>query len=272
MLTRSITARKNCIRFLATATNTVDQQEVQQFQKFVEGWWDEFGPMKALHSMNKLRVPLIRDGLVNSGLVQKKRIDSPLPLEGLSILDIGCGGGILSEPLARLGGIITGIDANLEIVTVARSHADLNHLDINYVTSSIEDHALGNAEKYDAVVASEIIEHVSQKSAFIEACAKCLKPNGSIFVTTLSKTRLADFVAVFLAEDVARLVPKGTHQYEKFIKPHELQRLLEDNNCRTELVHGMFYNVVTNTWHWCSNTSVNFALQATKLEKVEDCD
>ncbi|KAG5897308.1 hypothetical protein JTB14_011471 [Gonioctena quinquepunctata] len=266
MLRRNLLTNNNYKRFLAVTANTIDQKEIQQFQKFVEEWWEEFGPMKPLHSMNKLRVPFIRDALVDSSLVGLNS-----PLRGLSILDIGCGGGILSEPLARLGGDVTGIDANANIIKVARSHADLNRLDINYITTSVEDHARGNAEKYDAVVASEIIEHVSEKRAFVEACLKCLKPNGSIFLTTISKTRLADFTAVFLVEDVAGLVPKGTHQYEKFIEPHKLQILLEDSNCRTGLVHGMFYNIFTNTWHWCSNTSVNYVLQATKVNNTDDC-
>nr|CAH7713947.1 unnamed protein product [Callosobruchus chinensis] len=225
--------------------------------------------MKALHSMNKLRVPFIRDGLVNSGQIAHNKIKTPVPLEGLSVLDVGCGGGILSEPLARLGCNVTGLDANTNLIELAKQHAEKKDLKINYVASSIEEHSSQQLGIYDAVVASEIIEHVTQKSEFVDACVKCLKPNGSIFITTLSKTNLAYFAGILISENLLNLLPKGTHQFEKFIEPGRLQKLLEDCNCRTELIHGMYYNIFRNSWHWCPDTSINYVLQAVKLKTAE---
>lgn len=193
-------------------------------------------------------------------------------------------GGILAEPLSRLGAHVTGIDANPNTIQLAKSHSKLNNLEINYVTSSIEEHAANHMEKYDAIVASEILEHVSKKKRFIEACVQCLKPKGSIFITTINKTTIANFLGICISENVLNLLPKGTHQFEKFIEPVKLQRMLEDckfykkicinffkyfmfvGNCRSELIHGMFYNILTNTWHWCTDTSLNYALHAVKLK------
>ncbi|KAJ8962810.1 hypothetical protein NQ318_001210 [Aromia moschata] len=259
----------SCLNYrgTATASSTIDNVEVQHFEKFLSEWWNVFGPMKPLHAMNKLRVSFIRDGLVNAGTIDPKN-NSSEALKDLCILDIGCGGGILAEPLTRLGGSVTGIDANSKLVDLAKSHADLNSLKIKYLATSVEQHAAENVEKYDAVVASEVLEHVGEKETFLEACVKCLKPTGSIFVTTVNKTTLAE-VGIFFSEYVLNLLPKGTHQIEKCVEPVKLQRILEDNNCRSELIHGMYYNGVTNTWHWCSDTSINYALHAIKLKVSE---
>ncbi|XP_066255350.1 ubiquinone biosynthesis O-methyltransferase, mitochondrial [Euwallacea similis] len=250
-------------RFHSSAS-TIDSSEIEVFQKVTSEWWDEFGPTKGLHAMNKLRVPFIRDGLINEGVVAEKNINTALPLKGLSILDVGCGGGILSEPLSRIGAQVTGIDANSRIIDVAKEHAKEGGLNVNYLYTSIEEHSKDNISKYDVIAASEIIEHVTEKEKFISACSDCLKPSGSIFITTINKTLLANFVSIFVVEDVIRLVPKGTHQIEKFIQPHTLQRILEDCNFQTKLIHGMFYNIVTNRWDWCSNTSMNYCLHAVK--------
>lgn len=137
-------------------------------------------------------------------------------------------GGILSEALARLGAQVTGIDANSSLIDVAKKHSKESSLHINYVYTSIEEHSKMNAEKYDAVAASEIVEHVTEKDNFISSCSACLKPAGSAFITTLNKTFLANLLGVYLVENVLNLVPKGTHQFDKFIEPHKLQRLLED--------------------------------------------
>ncbi|CAH1163921.1 unnamed protein product [Phaedon cochleariae] len=252
-------------RLLATTAKNIDNLEIEQFQKFTSEWWDEFGPLKPLHSMNKLRVPFFRDAIMNTRTDSLERVKRPLPLAGISILDVGCGGGILSEPLARLGSNVTGIDANPEIINLAKKHNEEHFLNITYQTTSVEEHASENADKYDAIVASEIIEHVSNKNEFLEACLRCLKPKGSIFITTINRTRLSKFAGIFMAENILRLVPKGTHQYEKFIEPHKVQLILENGNCRTEVIHGMVYNFITNTWHWSSDTSINYALHAVKL-------
>ncbi|CAG9768713.1 unnamed protein product [Ceutorhynchus assimilis] len=263
LLTR-ITSLPSAVQIrLVSSVTTVDAKEIEFFQQ-TSDWWDKSGSMRPLHSMNKLRIPLIRDGLINQGTALKENLETATPLKGLSVLDIGCGGGILSEPLARLGAQVTGIDANPNIIEVAKKHAESNHLAINYLYTSIEDFCKDNQEKYHAIAASEILEHVTEKEAFIRACVTCLKPSGSIFITTLNKTMFTNILGIYVAENVLKLVPRGTHQFEKCIKTHHLQRLLEDNNIQTKLIHGLFYNICTNNWSWCSDQSINYCIHAIK--------
>jgi len=258
------------LKMLSTSHNmysTVDPDEMARFKKLSSIWWNEMGGMKPLHSMNKLRVPLVRDGLIHTGLVKKELINSPKPLKDMNILEVGCGGGILTEALARLGGNMTGIDASPELIEQANHHAKLdpslsNNLTYSLVT--VEDHATANHEKYDAVIASEVLEHVNEKQVFVTACVKCLKPGGSIFITTLNKTMASWIGGIVFAENILNIVPRGTHEWDKFIAPHQTQKMLEDNNCRTRVLHGMCYNFLTNKWMWISNTSVNYALHAVK--------
>lgn len=207
--------------------------------------------MKSLHAMNFLRVPFVRDSLVNTGVAKKEFVDTCKPLKGLQIVDIGCGGrlcllkyylnysncfhytigGFLSEPLARLGCKVVGIDASNDLITVAKDHAskDKTLSNLTYLTSSVEEFSKNNPEVFDAVVSSEVIEHVNDKTSFVRECAKCLKPGGSIIFTTTNKTFLSGFLMLCVAERFMGLVPKGTHEYEKFIEPHSVQRLLEDS-------------------------------------------
>lgn len=211
----------------ATPASTVDATEVAHFQRLADTWWDTYGSMKPLHSMNSIRIPFVRDGLIKSGVVPKENIDTPFPLLGMKILDVGCGGGILSEPLAKLGAEVTGIDATEDLIQVAKSHGG-SIKSLEYICTSVEEYATDNQLKYDAVVASEIIEHITNKSQFLEACVKTLKPKGSIFVTTENKTTASYFGAIIAGEHILGLLPKGTHEWEKFITPPQLQRFLED--------------------------------------------
>nr|XP_022911785.1 ubiquinone biosynthesis O-methyltransferase, mitochondrial [Onthophagus taurus] len=256
------------IRNYSVQSTTVDDGEIEHFKHYSSTWWDEMGMMKTLHSLNKLRVPLIREGLLESD--PKHNLKNCFnPLKGFKILDVGCGGGLLSEPLSRLGAEVTGIDASKDLIQVAtqHSHKDNKLKDLNYFCTSIEEFANDDKNKcvFDGVVASEIIEHVCDHQRFISECVQCLKPGGSIFVTTMNKTLLAKCLGIFVVEDLVGLVPKGTHDYEKFIEPHVIQRLLEENNCRTKLIHGMLYNYFTNSWSWIQGTSICYALHAVKL-------
>ncbi|KAK9880490.1 hypothetical protein WA026_011731 [Henosepilachna vigintioctopunctata] len=224
-------ARKFIFAYLSRRSfATTDQSEVQFFNKFSSEWWDETGPLKPLHSFNKLRIPFIREGLIQNGSIDKNYINTSTILTGLKIIDVGCGGGILSEPLAKLGAKVTGLDMTDEALKVAKHHAKINNVhNVAYLKSSIEDYAIENEEKYDAVVASEVIEHVENKEEFIQACVKCIKPGGAIFITTISKTLVAEIFAIGVAEYIG-VVPKGTHEIDKFIQPHDLQRILEKCN------------------------------------------
>lgn len=254
-----------------TSHANVDQREVDTLGKLSEEWWDPTGPLKGLHSMNALRVPLIRDGLISRGLIPKEQIRTPEVLKGLNVLEVGCGGGILTEALARIRANVVGIDPGEKLIQVAREHAELDRKiggRIRYEVETIEEHALANVDRYDAVVASEVLEHVQDKVSFLEHCVMALKPGGSIFITTLDKTTASWLGGIVAAEYVLKLVPENTHDWEKFISPLDLQRILKTLNCETILVHGMTYEFWRNSWSWCKKTDINYAMQAVKL--VED--
>lgn len=218
--------------------------------------------------MNALRVPLIRDGLIATSLVPQGQIRSPQVLNGLNILEVGCGGGILTEALARIHANVVGIDPGEKLINVAREHAKRDQKispRIQYLMETVEEHAQNNVERYDAVVASEVLEHVNDKPAFLEHCIMALKPGGSIFVTTLNKTTASWLGGVVAAEYILKLVPEDTHDWEKFISPLDLQRILKTFNCTTVLVHGMSYEFWRNSWSWCKRMDINYAVQAVKL-------
>ncbi|CAD6244495.1 GSCOCG00013370001-RA-CDS [Cotesia congregata] len=186
------------------------------------------------------------------------------------ILDVGCGAGILSEALARIGANVTGIDGSEQLIETAKKHASLDSnlsKNLSYSITSVEDHVADNkSEIYDAVVASEVIEHVSNKDIFVKYCAKALKPGGSIFITTLNKTIPSFLGGIVCAEYILRAIPIGTHEWSKFISPEDTQRLLDQHGCCTQLVHGVFFNPLTNTWNWTSSKNIFYALHAVKSE------
>ncbi|KAL7297996.1 hypothetical protein TKK_0009006 [Trichogramma kaykai] len=251
------------------SNSTVDFQDVLNHSKHSDNWWDPNGEMGALHKMNSLRVKFVKDGLINNGL---KETNFSHPLEGIKLLDVGCGGGILSEPLARIGANVTGLDASKELISIAQEHASLDKdlsSNLTYVHSSIEDFSEDKEEVFDAIVASEILEHVIDKDLFLRSCSKVLKPHGSIFITTLNKNMISWLGGIVGAEYILRLLPVGTHDWNKFITPEETKQLLEKNHCKTKLVHGMLYNPVTHEWSWTSSTAINYAIHAVKVESVK---
>ncbi|XP_053680889.1 ubiquinone biosynthesis O-methyltransferase, mitochondrial-like [Anopheles nili] len=266
---RSFSSPSETIR---TQYSNVDLREVENLSKQSTEWWDPHGPIRGLHAMNTLRVPLIRDGLIATGTVEKNRINKPNVLENLNILEVGCGGGILTEALARLRANVVGIDPSEKLIKVAGEHAkestSLKPEHIQYHTETIEQHAAKNAEHYDAVVASEVLEHVNDKVAFIEQCLNALKPGGSLFITTINKTTPSWLGAIVAAEQIFKLVPEGTHDWDKFISPLDLQRILTSYSCNTILIHGMFYQFWSNQWCWAQNTDINYALHAVKSKEL----
>ncbi|KAF2905556.1 hypothetical protein ILUMI_00623 [Ignelater luminosus] len=242
---------------------TADSKEVAFFNSISDLWW---GSKNLLHYFNSLRVPLVRDGLIDTGLVKKKFVNSSKPLEGLRILDVGCGGGILTEDLAALGCAVVGIDLGSDSINIAKSHATLNPslTNISYFCESVEDHAKHNPEKYDAIVASEVIEHVNEPELFLEHCTKCLKPGGSIFITTFNKTWSSWLLGIIFAEYIWGFIPRGTHTWDKFFDPKDIEVMLEKFNCRTRSVRGVIYNCFTKTWHWWWSSSITYTLQGVK--------
>ncbi|KAH0555514.1 ubiquinone biosynthesis O-methyltransferase, mitochondrial [Cotesia glomerata] len=263
----SSTESKKIGQDAAKRRSSIDDNEIEHHGKLSELWWNTMGPMRALHAYNPIRVQFIRDGLKNTGLKEKHPRYS---LEGVQILDVGCGAGILSEALARIGANVTGIDGSEQLIETAKKHASLDSnlsKNLNYSITSVEDHVADNkSEIYDAVVASEVIEHVSNKDIFVKYCAKALKPGGSIFITTLNKTIPSFLGGIVCAEYILRAIPIGTHEWSKFISPEDTQRLLDQHGCSTQLVHGVFFNPLTNTWSWTSSKNIFYALHAVKSE------
>ncbi|KAL6437970.1 hypothetical protein ACFW04_004339 [Cataglyphis niger] len=214
------------------AISTVDLKDIKHNSNFKNSWWDENGPVKLLHSFNPLRVQFVRDGLANAGI---KLCNPALPLEGVKIADIGCGGGILTESLARIGAHVTGLDASAELINLAKEHIKLDPTileRVNYIHTSIEEFSPKNERLYD-VVTSEIIEHVENPEIFLKECVRVLKPGGSIFVTTINKTNI-------------------------------LARCYCNSGCKTKLIHGIKVNPLTNQCSWSSFTAINYGLHAVK--------
>ncbi|KAI4486922.1 hypothetical protein M0802_012207 [Mischocyttarus mexicanus] len=250
----------NSVRF----GSTVDPKEVEFFDKICHDWWDPNGQVFLLHKFNRNRIQFIRDGLVNTGIIKG---DTDLPLKNTKILDVGCGGGILSEPLARIGAEVTGIDSSSQLIDVAKKHAllDSDLLGrLNYLHTNVEDFKEENKEKYDAVVASEIIEHVSDPQLFLKCCSAIVKPGGSLFITTPNKTLPSWLIVIIAAEYIFKYTPIGTHDWNKFIPIEEVQRMLEIYGLKTKLIHGLMYNPIKREWIWTSNASILYALQAVK--------
>ncbi|CAK5059486.1 unnamed protein product [Meloidogyne enterolobii] len=220
-------------------------------------------PLKALQSMNRLRVPWISSFIMKNTLVRPDR-----PLEGNRILDVGCGPGILSLALGRLGAEVIGIDEVQSAINLAQKSSFTLSPELRsntkFVSDTIENFALNedNHHVFDAVVASEVAEHVADLNLFVKTCCKLAKPNSPIFFTTINKTLCSWVFAILVAEDILRLLPKGLHEYEKFVRPEDLRRLLVDEHCRLGHTRGMFYNPLTDHWTWTDFTGINYGLVA----------
>ncbi|CAH1725850.1 ubiquinone biosynthesis O-methyltransferase, mitochondrial [Aphis gossypii] len=244
---------------------TVNAHEVEHHSNMKDYWWNTNGPLNALHSFNPLRVSFIINGLTNMKKIETKNIGTRQSLENIKILDVGCGGGVLTEALARLDGHVTGIDPSKELITIANDHSMfLRNKNIKYLNESIEEHVTSNTESYDAIVTSEVLEHVSNKYGFLTNCVDCLKPGGSLFITTPNRT-IFSWLSVKVIGETFDFIPKGTHEWEKFICPHELQSILEINcKCDTISINGLSYNPFTNRWSWTDSTDVSYAIHAVK--------
>jgi len=239
--------------------NSVNKKEIEKFSKMATEWWDPSGKFKPLHKFNPIRIKYIKENIINSFKLKVKK----KPLDKINILDIGCGGGLLSEPMTRLGADVTGIDASIKNINIAKLHAKKNNLKINYLCSSPE--KLKLKKKFDVILNMEIVEHVEDINFFINSCSKLLKKNGLMFVATLNKTLKSYMFAIIGAEYVLRWLPIGTHDWEKFVRPEDLKKILSKNNLKLEKLDGMNYNIIKDEWNVSSDTSINYIIKSTKL-------
>ena len=239
--------------------NSVNKKEIEKFSKMAAEWWDPSGKFKPLHKFNPIRIRYIKENIISSFKLKSKK----KPLDKIDILDIGCGGGLLSEPMTRLGANVTGIDASSKNIGIAKLHAKKNKLKINYLCSSPE--KLKTQKKFDVILNMEIVEHVEDINFFINSCSKLLKKNGLMFVATLNKTLKSYIFAIIGAEYVLRWLPIGTHDWEKFVRPEDLKKILSKNNLKLEKLDGMNFNIIKDEWSVSSDTSINYIVKSIKL-------
>ena len=237
---------------------TINQDEIQKFSKLADEWWDVSGKFKPLHMFNPIRIEYILDNIKDHFGESSKE----LPLKGLKILDIGCGGGLMSEPMSRLGAEVTGIDASLKNIKVAKLHAEKNNLKINYINSSPEN--LHQDENYDIILNLEIVEHVDNVDFYFESCSKLLKKNGIMFTATLNRTFTSFIKAIIGAEYILRWLPVGTHDWNKFFKPKEIEEKILNLNFTIKDTKGLDYNPFTQKWKKSKNLSVNYIVTSVK--------
>jgi len=233
-------------------TNTINKEEIEKFSKIAEEWWDPEGKFKPLHKFNPIRISYIKNNIVESFKLENKK----KPLENIKILDIGCGGGLLSEPLSRLGAEVVGIDASSKNINVANLHAKKNHLNIKYLCTSPEN--FKTDIKFDVILNMEIIEHVEDVDFFLKSCSKLLKKDGIMFVATLNKTLKSYLFAIIGAEYILRWLPIGTHEWEKFVKPDDLINILKKYNFELNSLDGMKFNPLKDEWSLSSDKSINY--------------
>lgn len=242
----------------ADESTSVDDADILRFSNVAEKWWKPNGPFKALHQLNPTRLAYIRK---NFDIHFDCQIESLRPYEGLKFLDIGCGGGLLSEPLARLGAKMTAIDADSEAVRVASHHAQESGLNIDYRCLSVEQLA-SRRDKFDAILAMEIVEHVNDLQLFVKSISKLLKPEGILILATLNRTLKSFALAIIGAEYVLGWVPPGTHNWNKFVKPSEISRQLRDTGLRVTQISGVVFDISSAEWQLNSDVSVNYMIQA----------
>ena len=233
--------------------STVDKKEVEKFSKLANDWWNPNGKFKPLHLFNPIRIKFIKEKLISHFSLNSS---SQKPLEKINILDIGCGGGLLCEPLKRLGANITGIDASKNNIEIAKLHAKEMGLDINYIKSSPEN--LKFDKKFDVILNMEIVEHVSDINFFIKNCSSLIEKKGIMFVATINKNLKSYLFAIIGAEYILRWLPIGTHSWDKFLTPQELELIANKNNFLLEDTVGMNFNLLLKKWSISKDVSVNY--------------
>ena len=233
--------------------STIDKKEIEKFSKLASDWWNPNGKFKPLHLFNPTRIQHIKEKLISHFSCE---VNSQKPFNKLKILDIGCGGGLLCEPMSRLGAKMTGIDASKSNIEVAKLHSQEMHLDIEYINCSPE--KLNFDDKFDVILNMEVVEHVADLDLFIQNCSKLIKKNGIMFVATINKNLKSYIFAILGAEYILRWLPIGTHDWNKFLSPQDLESLASKNDFLIDETVGMKFNIFSNEWSKSNDSSVNF--------------
>lgn len=236
--------------------STIDEKEIEKFTAMADEWWSANGKFKPLHKFNPCRIFYIREKLIQNFSLDST---SSTPLKNLKILDVGCGGGLLCEPLKRLGADIVGVDAGEKNIAVAKIHAGKSGLEIDYRNQDVEELAKTD-EEFDVVLAMEVIEHVADIEKFLTATKNCLKPNGILFVATLNRTAKSYLNAIIGAEYILRWLPRGTHDWKKFLKPSEINKIAEHNNLQLLELTGFSYNILKDEWKKSDDVQINYVM------------
>ncbi len=240
-------------------SSTINKEEIQKFSRMADEWWDVNGKFKPLHMFNPIRIEYITEKIKNHYKIDKNKTNF---LNGFKILDIGCGGGLISEPMTRLGANLTGIDASEKNISVAKLHSKKSNLEINYISTSPE--KLENDKKFDIILNLEIVEHVEDVNLYIKSCSKLLKKNGLMFTATLNRSFSSYIKAIIGAEYILRWLPIGTHDWNKFIKPEELEKILIENKFSTLDISGLQFNPIIKRWKRSKDLSVNYIICSLK--------
>ncbi len=238
--------------------NTINKKEIEKFTKMADEWWNPYGKFKPLHKFNPIRIEYIKNNSIKHFSIKEKNH----PFKNLDILDIGCGGGLLSEPMNKLGGKVTGIDASYKNIEIAKIHAKKSNLKIDYICASPEN--LNSDKKFDIILNMEIVEHVEDVNFFIKKSSEFLKKNGIMFIATLNRTLKSYIFAILGAEYILRWLPIGTHEWNKFLNPSELIKISENHNLSLQNINGMTYNPFSDNWRVSEDKSVNYIIQLKK--------
>ncbi|MDB2415117.1 bifunctional 2-polyprenyl-6-hydroxyphenol methylase/3-demethylubiquinol 3-O-methyltransferase UbiG [Rickettsiales bacterium] len=237
-----------------TNNRTIDPKEVEKFSALADKWWDKDGAFKPLHKFNPVRISYIED-ILNKNFKNGAK--------GIDLIDVGCGGGLLSEPMAKLGANVTGIDASEKNINIAKIHSERSNLSIDYQNISVED-LVKQQKKYDVVMCMEVLEHVANVQQFIAECCQILKPNGILFMATMNRTVKSYALGIIGAEYILRWLPRGTHDWSKFLKPSEIESGLSENNVKLKQIQGVSYNPLSDAWYLSDDISVNYMIMGVK--------
>lgn len=247
---------------MTSEDSTINEEEVHKFSKMAHEWWNPKGPFKQLHLINPVRISFIKQRILAHYDISSTIYN---PFKGLKIIDIGCGGGLLSVPMSRLGANVTGIDVSGENIDVAKNYATKVGININYVNSTIEAYAESHHKKYDVVLCSEVLEHVDNLERFFASLRAVLKDDGMVIISTINKTLKSYLLVIGIAEYLLRYLPVGTHNFNKFLKPTTVSNLLLQHGLTMKLMRGMSYNPLLSSWSLTDDISVNYIVYASAI-------